>query len=78
MEIGKKWIDLNVLWKSTTEFGDGLVIGHWTEPRVKNDLWARPHNQVKGSHSLSQPGGAGRGQGSGGRSWTQVTFQVSV
>lgn len=78
MEIGKKWMDPNVSWKSTTEFGNGLVIGHWTERRVKNDLWVPPHNQVKGSHSLSQPKGCQRGQGLGGRSWIQVTFQVSV
>lgn len=63
MEIGKKWMDPNVFWKSTTGFGNGLVIGHWTERRVKNDLWVPSHNQVKGSHSLSQPKGCQKGTG---------------
>lgn len=48
--MGKKWIDLNIFWKLTTQFGNGLVIGLWTEQRVNNDLWAPPHKQVKGSH----------------------------
>lgn len=48
--MGKKWIDLNIFWKLTTQFGNGLVIGLWTEQRVNNDLWGPPHKQVKGSH----------------------------